>query len=65
VKPVLNAPGYGLRSLKQRCDRPLSNFAFNFNLRRYITGESEEEVEERVARERAGRKAMLSSERER
>jgi hypothetical protein len=34
-------------------------------LRRYITGESEEEVEERVARERAGRKAMLSSERER
>jgi len=33
MKPVLKAPGSML--LKLRCDGPLSNFAFNFNLRRY------------------------------
>ena len=35
MKPVLKAPGTML--LKLRYDEPLSNFAFNFNLRRYIS----------------------------
>jgi len=35
MKPVLKAPGAML--LKLRYDEPLSNLAFNFNLRRYIT----------------------------
>ena len=34
MNPVLKAPGSML--LKLRCDGPLSNFAFNFNLRRYV-----------------------------
>ena len=34
VKPILKAPGYML--LKLIYDRPLSTFAFKFNLRRYI-----------------------------
>jgi len=33
MKPVLKAPG--IERLKLKHDRPLSNFAFNFNLRRY------------------------------
>ena len=33
MQPVLNAPGSML--LKLRRDGPLSNFAFNLNLRRY------------------------------
>ena len=33
IKPVLKAPGAML--FKVRYDKPLSNFAFNFNLRRY------------------------------
>jgi len=33
MKPVLKAPGPML--LKLICDEPLSNFAFNFNLRHY------------------------------
>jgi len=33
IKPVLKAPGYIL--LKLRYDEQLSNFGFNFNLRRY------------------------------
>ena len=32
VKPTLKAPG--TRRLKLKCDEPLLNFAFNFNLRR-------------------------------
>ena len=31
---MLKAPG--TKRLKLKCDSPLSNFAFNFNLRRYI-----------------------------
>jgi len=34
VKPTLKAPG--TKHLKLKCDEPPSNFAFNFNLRRYI-----------------------------
>ena len=34
IKPVLTAPDYILL----RCDGPLSNFAFNFNVRRYTEG---------------------------
>ena len=33
IKPTLKAPG--TKRLKLKCDEPLSNFAFNFNLRRY------------------------------
>jgi hypothetical protein len=33
IKPTLTAPGNERSKLK--CDEPLSNFAFNFNLRRY------------------------------
>jgi hypothetical protein len=33
IKPTLKAPG--AKRLKLNCDEPLSNFAFNFNLRRY------------------------------
>ena len=36
IKPMLKAPGTILLAL--RCDEPLSNFAFNFNLRRYTWG---------------------------
>ena len=35
IKPTLKAPGIKLLQLK--CDKPLSNFAFKFNLRRYTT----------------------------
>ena len=35
MKPVLKPPGSKI--LKLRCDGPLSNFAFNCNLRRYTT----------------------------
>jgi len=34
-KPTLKAPG--TKPLKLKCGESLSNFAFNFNLRRYIT----------------------------
>ena len=34
IKPTLKAPGIKLLSLKY--DKPLSNFGFKFNLRRYI-----------------------------
>jgi hypothetical protein len=33
IKPTLKAPG--TKRLKLKCDEPLSNFVFNFNLRRY------------------------------
>ena len=33
IKPTLKAPG--TERLKRKCDEPPSNFAFNFNLRRY------------------------------
>ena len=33
IKPTLKAPG--TKRLKLKCDEPLSNVAFNFNLRRY------------------------------
>jgi len=36
IKPTLNAPGSML--LKLKCDRPLSMFAFTFNLRHYTSG---------------------------
>jgi len=36
----LNLKPHGIERLKLECDDPLSNFAFNFNLRRYneVTG---------------------------
>ena len=34
IKPTFKAPG--TEHLKLKCDEPLSNFAFNFNLRRYM-----------------------------
>ena len=37
IKPNLKAPGS--KRLKLKYDEPLSNFAFNFNLRRYIEAE--------------------------
>ena len=37
IKPTLKAPG--TKRLKVNCVVPLSNFAFNFNLRRYNQGE--------------------------
>jgi len=33
IKPTLNPPG--TKPLKLKCEKPLSNFAVNFNLRRY------------------------------
>ena len=36
IKPTLKAPGTKL--LKLKCDKPLSNFAFKINLRRYTMG---------------------------
>ena len=36
IKPTLKAPG--ITRLKLKCDKLLSNFAFKFNLRRYIMG---------------------------
>ena len=33
IKPILKPPG--TKRLKLKCYEPLSNFAFNFNLRRY------------------------------
>jgi hypothetical protein len=33
IKPTLKAPG--IKLLKLKCDKPLSNFAFKFNSRRY------------------------------
>jgi hypothetical protein len=34
IKPTLTAPG--IKLLKLKYDEPLSNFAFKFNLRRYL-----------------------------
>jgi hypothetical protein len=42
IKPVLKAPGSML--LKVRCDEPLSNVAFNFNLRCYSVGVASSEI---------------------
>ena len=38
IKPTLKSPG--TKRLKLECDKPLSNFALNFNLRRYTKAES-------------------------
>ena len=38
IKPTLKAPGTKL--LKLKCDKPLSNFAFEFNLRRYTKAQA-------------------------
>jgi hypothetical protein len=48
MKPMLKATG--TRRLKLECDEPLSNFAFNFNLRRYKKA-IREEVAQRAAAE--------------
>ena len=40
IKPKLNPPGTNVLTLKY--DEPLSNFAFKFNLRRYIEGWSKQ-----------------------
>ena len=37
IKPTLKAPG--TKRLKLKYDEPLSNFGFNYNLRRYTMGE--------------------------
>jgi hypothetical protein len=39
---VESAPGVRNLRLKLRCDEPLSNFAFNFNLRRYSKKQRQE-----------------------
>ena len=36
IKPTLRAPG--IKRLKLKCEVPLSNFAFKFNLRRHDKG---------------------------
>jgi hypothetical protein len=43
MKPMLKAPGSG--RLKLKCDEPLSNFAFKFNLRRYSMGAIQQVVQ--------------------
>jgi hypothetical protein len=48
---VDSAPGVCNQRLKLQCDEPLSNFAFNFNVRRYNPG-AELLVELHVAGER-------------
>ena len=53
VKPVLKAPGSML--LKLRCDGPLSNVAFNFNLRRYSLASARRSVRTRSLTRGAGR----------
>jgi len=40
MKPKLKAPG--TKRLTLKCDEPLSNFAFKFNLRRYIKSNTAE-----------------------
>ena len=40
IKPTLTAPG--TKRLNLKCDEPRLNFAFNFNLRRYILAPSAE-----------------------
>jgi hypothetical protein len=35
INPTLKA--HGTKRLKLKCDKPLSNFAFNFNFRRYTS----------------------------
>ena len=37
IKHTLKAPG--TQHLKLKCDEPLSNFGFNFNLRSYTQGD--------------------------
>ena len=37
IKPTLKVPG--TKRSKLKCDKPLSNFAFKINLRRYIEAE--------------------------
>jgi len=46
IKPTLKAPG--IKHFKLKYNKPHSNFAFTFNLRRYTKGETKE------AEERAG-----------
>jgi len=42
IKPMLKPPG--TKRLKLECAELGSNFAFNFNLRRYTTGEDGEDI---------------------
>ena len=46
VKPTLKAPR--TKRLKVKCDEPLSNFAFNFNLRRYKVAETKRVIHAEV-----------------
>ena len=48
VKPTLKAPG--IKRLKLRYDELLSNFASNFNLRRYIPGSDQAFFTSKVGR---------------
>ena len=48
IKSTLKAPG--IKLLKLEHDKPLSNFAFKFNLRRYNTEELRREQETPVGR---------------
>ena len=43
IKPVLKAPGTEHLILKY--DQPLSNFAFKFNMRRYMEGDTQKDVD--------------------
>jgi len=47
IKPTLKAPG--TKRLKLKCDKLLSRFAFNFNLRRCTTAEECDEKHGAVA----------------
>ena len=57
MKPTVKEPGP--KRLKLECDEPLSNFAFNFNLHRYI------EVEEIALTESATKVAVEADLRQR
>jgi len=64
INPMLKAPEF--MRLKLECDEPLSNFAFNFNLRRYNMdadeGEGEGAVEGYAAAEAGAYiRSLLSS----
>jgi len=56
IIPTLKAPG--TKRLKLKCDEPLSNFAFNINLRRCNKALASDETEMDV--ERAGIEALFA-----
>jgi len=51
IKPKLKAPG--IKLLKLKYDKPLSDFAFKFNLRRYIMARAGDAYMERMKSKKA------------